>query len=55
MWGSRICPIYWEPPNHVSNSLNFLKGAYVGVHIGDHYWVIKGDLGSLDYSSCVPV
>ena len=48
------------PKPCASNSLDCLKGAYVGVHmqefiLGSIIKVIKGDTGSLDYSSCVPV
>ena len=45
--------------DHVSYSLNSLKGGYVGDYIGK-YWtlnprLIKGNTRSLGYSSCVAV
>ena len=36
---------------HMSYSLNSLKGGFIGGSIGDYYRVIKGDSGSLGYSS----
>ena len=37
----------------MSQNLNSSKGGYIGDDIGDYYKVIKGDTGSLDYSSYV--
>ena len=38
--------------NHVTYSLNSLKGGYIGVYIGTTIGVIKGDTRSLDNGSC---
>ena len=38
--------------NHVSHSLNSLKGRYIGDYIGDYYRAYKGGYRSFDYSSC---
>ena len=56
-------PCKWQNPNtigsmvgQISCSLNFLKGAYVGGDrglMGIIMGIIKGDTGSLDYSSPV--
>ena len=37
--------------DHLSHSLNSLKGGYIVHYIGNTFGVIKGDTRSLDYSS----
>ena len=33
----RVCSVHLKAFNHMSFSLNFLKGGYIGDYIGDYY------------------